>query len=56
MGNFQIEDGFFGDVMINYFCGISSIVLGIITSIYGVWFYRNKVKHFEVAETLPIKS
>ena len=56
MGNFQIADGFFGDVMINYFCGISSIALGIITSIYGVWFYRNKIKHFEVAETLPTKS
>ncbi|MFL2479495.1 MAG: hypothetical protein ACJ0K4_08095 [Verrucomicrobiales bacterium] len=52
-GNFQLTNGFAGDLMkFKYLCGITSIVLGLITSIYGVWFYRKKIKYFEITESL----
>ncbi|HAA87278.1 MAG: hypothetical protein CMO73_11180 [Verrucomicrobiales bacterium] len=44
-----LAEGLFGDLeSLKKVCGVSSIFLGIITSIYGVWFYRNKIKHFDV--------
>jgi hypothetical protein len=47
MGDFQIAEG--GLEGMKNICGVSSIILGAITSIYGVWFYRNKIKHLDVA-------
>lgn len=57
VGDFKIEEGVLGNSeSFKNVCGISSIILGAITSIYGVWFYRNKIKYFEIAESLPTKS
>jgi hypothetical protein len=52
-GTFQLTYGFVGDLMkFKYLTGTISIVLGLITSIYGVWFYRNKIKYFDIPESL----
>ncbi|MDB4783569.1 hypothetical protein OAG39_03015 [Verrucomicrobiales bacterium] len=56
VGTFQVGDGFVGDLTkIKYLCGATSIALGLITSIYGVWFYRNKIKYFEITESFSTK-
>jgi hypothetical protein len=47
MADFQIAEGSLEGM--KNICGVSSIILGAITSIYGVWFYRNKIKHLDVA-------